>query len=121
MRAEIRKFSAGDEFATAERCFITELANDESDPAVSMARARVEPGVTTAWHKLRGTTEHYIIVSGQGLAEIEGVSVAPVATGDVVCIPPDTPQRITNTGKEDLMFFAVCSPRFTPKCYISLE
>ena len=117
----IQKTNPSAEFETAERCFIIELLNDESDPAVSIARARVESGVTTAWHKLRETTERYIIISGQGLVDVEGVSAAPVEAGDAVFIPPDTPQRITNTGKEDLIFFAVCTPRFTPGCYISLE
>ena len=84
MRAELKKFIPGAGFETAERGFITEIANDPSDPAVSIARARVEPGVTTAWHKLRGTAERYIIVSGQGLAEVEDLDAMPVTTGDVI-------------------------------------
>ncbi len=121
MHSEIRKFKAADEFETAERCFITEIANDPDDEKVSIARARVEPGVTTAWHKLTGVSERYIMVSGQGRTEIEGLGTVSVTAGDVIRIPPDTPQRITNTGKDDLIFFAVCSPRFTPGCYIGLE
>jgi len=121
VRAEIRKFIAADEFETAERCFITEVANSPAGGNVSIARARVEPGVTTARHKLRGVSERYIIVSGQGLAEIGVLEPKAVTAGDVICIPPDTPQRITNTGDDALIFFAVCTPRFTPDCYISLE
>jgi mannose-6-phosphate isomerase-like protein (cupin superfamily) len=121
MISAVKKFNPEAEFATAERCFITELANDASDETVSVARARVEPGVTTAWHKLTGVSERYIIASGQGLAEIGDLAAASVTAGDVICIPPDTPQRITNTGKDDLIFFAVCSPRFTPDCYTGLE
>ena len=37
------------EFHTPERCWVTELANHASDPAVSVARIRVEPDVTTCW------------------------------------------------------------------------
>ncbi|MFA6172894.1 MAG: cupin domain-containing protein [Kiritimatiellales bacterium] len=121
VRAEVRKFTAADEFEMAERCFITEVANNPSDETVSIARARVEPGVTTAWHKLRDVAERYLIVSGQGRAEIGNLEPAAVTAGDVICIPPDMPQRITNTGKDNLIFFAVCSPRFTAGCYISLE
>ena len=121
VRAEIRKFIAADEFETAECCFITEVANSPADGNVSVARARVEPGVTTVWHKLRDVSERYLIISGTGCAEIDGLEAAAVAAGDVICIPPDTPQRITNTGEDDLIFFAVCSPQFTPDCYISLE
>ncbi len=121
MRSSVNKFNALAEFATAERCFITELANDENDPETSIAHVRVEPRVTTAWHKLRDTAERYIVVSGQGRVEVDDLDPALVTAGDVICIPPDTPQRITNTGTEDLIFFAVCSPRFTPACYVSLE
>ena len=32
------------EFATSERCFITELLNHPTRPDVSLARARVTPG-----------------------------------------------------------------------------
>jgi len=121
MRSATQNFASLTEFETAERCFITELLNDESDPSVSIARARVEPGITTAWHKLRGTTERYIIVAGEGRVEVSDMEPSVVTIGDVVCIPPDTPQRIANIGKEDLIFFAVCTPRFTPGCYIGLE
>jgi mannose-6-phosphate isomerase-like protein (cupin superfamily) len=121
MHPVVKKSNPDDEFATAERCFITELANNGCDPAVSIARARVEPGVTTARHKLTGTAERYIMVSGEGRIEIGDLEPSFVSAGDVICIPPDTPQRITNTGDTDLIFFAVCSPRFTPDCYIGLE
>jgi len=121
MKKPFHPFDPAAEFKTEERCFITEVLNDASSPELSVARARVEPGVTTAWHKLRGIAEHYLIVSGTGRMEIEDIGVSDVFAGDVVCIPSNTPQRITNTGTEDLIFFAVCTPRFTPECYAGLE
>jgi hypothetical protein len=30
-------------------------------------------------------------------------------------------QRIANTGTDDLVFYCICSPRFTQECYESLE
>lgn len=121
MNPEIRSFDPAAEFETEERCFITELLNDETSPELSVARARVEPGVTTAWHKLTDTDERYLIISGTGRMEMEGVAAANVSAGDTVCIPAGVPQRITNTGTEDLIFFAVCTPRFRPENYIGLE
>jgi len=44
-----------------------------------------------------------------------------VAANDVVAIPANVAQRITNTGAEDLVFLCLCSPRFQPECYESLE
>ena len=58
------------EYFFAEGCFITEWWNSTADAAVSVARARVEPGVTTRWHRLRGVTERYLILEGQGRVEV---------------------------------------------------
>lgn len=121
MNTEMIHFNPDAEFETPERCFITELLNSEADPGLSIARARVAPGVTTAWHRLTDTEERYLIVSGSGRMEIEGTDPGHVAGGDIVCIPADTAQRITNTGPDDLIFFAVCTPRFQPGNYIDLD
>ncbi|MBN1102135.1 MAG: cupin domain-containing protein [Deltaproteobacteria bacterium] len=102
---------------TAEGCYILEVANDPDDETVSIARARVEPGVTTAWHRLRGISERYIIISGAGRVDIAGLPPTKVNPGDVVLIPPETNQRIRNTGERDLVFYCVCSPRFRSENY----
>lgn len=121
MRPEIRKAGAVREFATPERCHIIEVANDDGDDQISIARARVEPGVTTAWHSLDGIGERYIVVAGYGRAEIGDLEPVDVEPGDVVRIPPGTRQRIANTGDEDLVFYAICSPPFSDECYCNLE
>jgi len=121
MRAEIKKDIEAAEFETEERCWIKETANDDGDELVSIARARVQPGVTTAWHKLAQVSERYLIVSGRGRVQIGDANPVDVAAGDVVRIPAGTPQRIENTGNGDLVFYAVCSPRFQKKYYLRLE
>ncbi len=121
MKPIILKEDLEGEFYTEERCHIVELANLEADPEVSIARARVEPGVTTAWHHLVGITERYVIVSGEGDMEVGDLPLQRVGPGDVVLIPPECRQRITNTGAEDLIFLAICSPRFRVETYIDLE
>ncbi|MGD8614419.1 MAG: cupin domain-containing protein [Gammaproteobacteria bacterium] len=109
-----------EEYWFREGCHILEVANHPGDPLVSIARARLEPGGRTEWHSLTGTWERYLIVEGTGVAEVGDLAPARVMPGDVVCIPPDTAQRIRNTGQRDLIFYAVCSPRFTPACYRTL-
>ena len=121
MKPEVLKASCKTEFFTSERCHITEVANDKGDIELSAARARVEPGMTTAWHKLHGINERYLIISGEGSVELEGCSPITVRPGDVVRIPAGTPQRITNTGCTDLLFYAVCTPPFSQESYIHLE
>lgn len=109
------------EFWTEERCFILEMSNTRADGEVSIARARVEPGVTTALHRLNGVDERYVILEGTGLMEVGGLEPTHVASGDVVRIPAGTSQRITNTGDQDLLFLCVCTPRFFPESYEDLE
>lgn len=121
MRAGINKAADRVEYVTDERCHILEVANDDCDDEVSIARARVEPGVTTAWHRLDGIGERYLIVSGSGRVEVDELAPAAVGPGDVVRIPAGCRQRIANTGEEDLVFYAICSPPFRHEAYINLE
>ncbi|MCP4411519.1 MAG: cupin domain-containing protein [Gammaproteobacteria bacterium] len=105
-------------YFSSEGCFITELSNTSDDPELSIAKARVEQGVTTRWHKLKGTTERYYILSGEGIAEVGESCPQVVMTGDVVIIPPGIKQRVTNTGSVDLAFLAICTPRFLHENYL---
>lgn len=106
---------------TAERCDIAELSNTPDDPELSVARARVAPGVTTRWHRLEGIAERYVILQGQGRAELGGLPPQELLPGDVLRIAPGQPQRITNTGTADLLFLALCTPRFRWDAYEDIE
>jgi mannose-6-phosphate isomerase-like protein (cupin superfamily) len=110
-----------DEFFTDEGCFILETWNRADDPAVSIARARVQPGVTTRLHRLARIAERYLILSGSGRVEVEGIPPQSVGPGDLVYIPADQGQRIANTGDGDLVFLAICTPRFVPEAYLDIE
>jgi mannose-6-phosphate isomerase-like protein (cupin superfamily) len=121
MKEKIEKQNLKKEYYTAEKCYITELSNTPEDPDVSIARARVEPGVTTRWHGLKETFERYFIISGRGLVEVGELPPQEVTVGDIVLIPPMCPQRITNIGAEDLIFLAVCSPRFSQDVYEDID
>jgi mannose-6-phosphate isomerase-like protein (cupin superfamily) len=109
------------EFFTSERCWILESWNTPDDPAVSIVRARVEVGVQTQLHQLRGVDERYLVVDGVGEMELGGAPAVRVRPGDIVMIPGGVSQRIRNIGKGDLIFYCICSPRFEPQCYENLE
>lgn len=114
----LKKYRAEDEYRfEAEGCFITEVSNSAADTEVSIVRARVTPGATTAWHVLANTTERYVVLAGRGIAELGGKSPAELNVGDVLIIPPDCPQRIRNVTDEDLIFLAICSPAFKSSNY----
>lgn len=121
MPGHVKKYLPDREYYFEEGCFILETANSEEDEAVSIAQARVQVGETTRWHCLRDTVERYVIIKGKGRVEIGQEAPCEVTPGDVVLIPPLTRQRITNHGDTDLVFLAVCSPRFSRNNYVALE
>lgn len=121
MQAQILKANEAAEYYFEEGCFILELSNFPADPEVSIARARVKAGVTTKLHRLKGVVERYVIVAGIAEVEIGGSEPQYIQTGNVVIIPPLCSQRITNIGTEDLVFLAICTPRFTEEVYENLE
>ncbi len=120
MEPYIAKHDASLEHYTDERCHILESWNDPRDPDVAIARARVEPGVTTARHVLE-VDERYVITSGRGRVEVEGLDATDVEAGDVVVIPSGRSQRIANTGEVDLVFLCVCTPRFEQRHYHDVD
>ena len=120
-RPQVRSFHLHAERLIDEGCHIVEVSNSDADPGVSIARARVEAGETTRWHRLAHTTERYAIVSGHGRVELGDQPPRDVGPGDVVIIPPGCRQRIENTGGVDLVFLAICTPRFRPENYADAE
>lgn len=121
MNESIKRFDPGAECYTPEKCYIIELSNTPDDPEVSIARARVAPGVTTRWHRVVGTTERYVVIEGRGRVEVGDLPPQELGAGDVVLIPPSCRQRITNIGLGELIFLAICTPRFRPEAYEDID
>ena len=109
------------EYFSEEQCHILELSNRGDDPAVSVACARVTPGVATRPHSLKGTEERYLVLSGEGRATIGDRPPRLLKSGDMVLIPPEVSQQIENTGGEDLVFLCICTPRFRWENYRALD
>lgn len=116
----IFRTNPGNEFYADERCFINEILNTPENTEISIAQARVEPGITTKLHQLDGD-EYYYILEGQGFVEINDSLREKVGKGDVVHIKAGVTQRITNISHSDLVFLCICSPKFDPESYKSLE
>lgn len=121
MNEAIKHMQPDEEFFIAEGCHIIELVQAKDDPLLSIARARVEPGKTTRWHRLTGTAERYVILAGCGSVEVGSLPPHEVFPGDVVLIPPSCRQRISNTGEKDLLFLAICTPPFRQASYEDIE
>jgi mannose-6-phosphate isomerase-like protein (cupin superfamily) len=112
MNASVKKFNPSKEYFFEEGCHIIEISNSTDDEDVSIAQARVEVGQQTQWHHLENTIERYVILQGSGEVEIGKAKPQKLSVGDVAIIPASTQQRIKNIGDEDLIFLAICSPRF---------
>ncbi|MBA55308.1 MAG: cupin [Pseudomonadales bacterium] len=121
MKPMILPFKPESEYFFEEGCYIIEQLNSEADPDLSIARARVSPGGQTRWHSLLNTVERYQILSGTGLVEVGDEPPTEVNPGDTVVIPAGMRQRIRNSGEEELIFLALCTPRFVPEHYQDLE
>ncbi len=121
MRAKITHSQSTQEYWFEEGCHIQEIGNQPDDTRVSVARARVPPGRQTRWHCLEGTVERYLVTAGTGVVEVGAVPPTRVGPGDLVLIPPGVKQRILNDGGNDLVFYAICSPRFDIGNYRALD
>ena len=104
------------EFYFKEGCYIEEWLNHIDHPEMSVARVRVEPHSVTKLHVLNNTSERYVILSGNGLVTVAGKSW-DVQDKDVVTVKPGQAQKIANQTDQDLIFLAICSPRFEEKNY----
>ena len=114
MKPKIVKADILKETLTDEQVYIAENYSDED---VSIAQARVKPGITTLTHHLEGVNEIYLVTSGVGQVDVGDLKPTKVRKGDLVVIPAGSSQRISNIGKSDLVFYCVCTPRFTQECY----
>lgn len=108
------------EYFFKEGCFIEEWHNTPADQNMSVARVRVEVGETTKLHALVNTTERYIILKGVAVVTV-GDKHWSVSRGDVVVIQPGVAQKIQNLGEQDLIFLAVCTPRFVLDNYKEID
>ncbi|MDO5102130.1 MAG: cupin domain-containing protein [Lautropia sp.] len=104
-------------------CFITDWLNDPADPDLSIACIRVEVGAETRLRRFQNIWERYVVLEGQGRIELVGPNrsftegdhtISALEPGDVVMIPAGYSRRIANIGEGDLVFLAICTPRFRP-------
>lgn len=116
----VKKFNPQKQFSTEERCDINELLNHSSSPDCSIAQAIVAPGEITQLHAVSETIERYIILKGEGQVMVDHSEPEHVSYLDVVTIPAGTAQQIHNSGKSELIFLCICTPRFEQKNYQKL-
>ena len=78
----------------------------------SLAEATIDVGKKTVLHKHLLTEELYFIRAGEGMMTL-AENTFPVAEGDTVCISPNIPHCIENTGEVVLQILCCCSPAYS--------
>jgi mannose-6-phosphate isomerase-like protein (cupin superfamily) len=99
------------EFIAGDKSILKELLNPlKEDIAIrySLALAKVKQGKITLAHKLK-SSEVYYILEGEGEMYINNEK-EKVSAGQAIYIPPNSVQRIKNTGKNDLVFLCIVEP-----------
>lgn len=113
----VRHHDECEEFIAADDSVLREYLHPDKDPLAlrySVAHAVVAPGQTTTPHRLRGASEVYLILEGEGLMRIEDESER-VRAGHSIYIPPGALQYIENTGSSNLKFLCVVDPAWQPE------
>lgn len=107
----IKHLSECKEIVAGDHTRLRELLHPERDPAeigYSLAIARLQPGSSSARHRLK-QSEVYYVLKGTGRMHV-GEESAAITQGDAVYIPAETAQWLENTGKEPIEFACIVDP-----------
>jgi len=105
---ELRSLTEAEPFTTKDGSTIRELHHTELQ---SLAEATLEPGQGTQRHYHGVTEEIYLVTSGGGTLEVDGVS-REVATGDAVLIPPGAWHELV-AGPAGAQLLCMCAPPYS--------
>lgn len=110
-------------FISKDKSEIREILAYRNSPIrnQSLAEARIKPGNATIRHYHKVTEEIYYIVQGKGWMELGDKAGFETVPGDAIPIPPNTPHKITNKGKDDLVLLCCCAPCYEHADTVLLE
>lgn len=77
-----------------------------AEPGCVVKRILVYPGARLSLQRHAHRSEHWIVVTGQGLATLDDATIA-LSPGSTVFIPCGAIHRIANTGGAELVFIEV--------------
>ena len=100
------------DIAAADGTPVKELLSPTKDGLgirYSLALARLPRGEKNLPHRLKTSSEVYLVTGGRGTMHIDD-EAAEVAAGDLVYIPPGALQWIENAGDTDLVFYCIVDP-----------
>jgi len=112
----VRKLKECSEFTAGDHSILRELFNplkDKLELNYSLAYARVPTGKTCTKHRLK-SSEVYYILQGKGIMFIDDKQ-KKIEKNDAIYSPPNAVQRISNTGKKELIILCMVEPAWKPE------
>ena len=79
----------------------------------SLAHAKLKPGEISCQHRLKSSEVYYILEGGGEMYIDDGKE--RVGAGQAIYIPPNSVQKIKNTGTADLAFLCIVDPAWKPE------
>jgi len=86
----------------------------------SLAQVTIPPGKASSLHYHKNSEETYYILEGEGWMRIDQREFS-LQPGQACLIEPAEQHQITNRGKTDLKFLAVCAPAWVPEDSFEVE
>jgi len=99
-------------FQAMDLTYLTELLHPERDRVqlpYSIAHALLPAGAASLPHRLKTSSEVYLILEGEGLMHIDS-ELIEVRPGQAMLIPPGSIQHLQNTSDKDLKFICIVNP-----------
>jgi mannose-6-phosphate isomerase-like protein (cupin superfamily) len=112
----IKDLKKCEEIIAGDNTTLRELLNPLKENILirySLAHAKVKPGEISYAHRLK-SSEVYYILEGEGEVYIDSEK-EKVSAGQAIYIPPNSIQRIKNTGISDLVFLCIVDPAWKPE------
>lgn len=107
----IKELKECKEIIAGDNSILRELLNPLKENLIirySLAHTKVKPGEITYAHRLK-SSEVYYVLEGEGEIYIDNEK-EKVFAGQTIYVPPNSVQRIKNTGIRDLVFLCMVDP-----------
>ncbi len=108
----IKRTKSVNEITAADSTPIKELLSPLKDSVAvhySVAVARMPKGARNLPHRLKTSSELFIVTEGHGIMHV-GDEASEVSAGAIVYVPPGALQWTENSGGSDLVFYCIVDP-----------
>ncbi|MEN8257132.1 MAG: cupin domain-containing protein [Thermodesulfobacteriota bacterium] len=110
---KISRYGSIKEYITKDGSEIREMIHPQhqDNKKISVAEARIKPGMKTEPHYHKKSEEVYVVMAGKGLLRIEDKRYE-IEKGVSIVIMPGQVHGLENTNNEDLVVMCCCAPAY---------